>query len=87
MAPPNFIFGYSDNSYMVAKLFFKYMANVFEPWLSKGNITRPVLLYMDGHLSHITLPLSKFCADKRIILIALHANTTHIMQPLDVDLF
>ena len=33
------------------------------------------------------LHLSQFCSEHQIILIALHANATHIIQPLDVALF
>ena len=75
--------------------FLEYMANVFEPWLTKKKkkkkkkekIKRPVIMYIDGHCSHMTLHLSKFCSEHQIILIALHPNATHISQPLDVSLF
>lgn len=90
MAPKDFAFGYSekiDYGWMTAKIFFEYIANVFEPWLTKMKIKHPVLLYMDGHSSHMTLHLSKFCSDNEIVLLALHANATHILQPLDVAFF
>lgn len=53
----------------------------------KKKIKFPVILYLDGHKSHITLPLSKFCREKQIILIALYPNATHVIQPLDVAFF
>lgn len=86
-APLNFSFGFTENGWMVAKLFFEYIANIFEPWLTEHNILRPVILYVDGHVSHLTLHLSKFCSEKQIIIIALPPNATHIMQPLDVGFF
>lgn len=33
------------------------------------------------------MPLSKFCSENKIILVALNPNATHILQPLDVALF
>lgn len=44
-------------------------------------------MYIDGHSSHITLPLSEFCCEKKIILVVLCPNSTHILQPMDVCLF
>ncbi|KAJ8914047.1 hypothetical protein NQ315_017566 [Exocentrus adspersus] len=41
----------------------------------------------DGHKSHMTLPLSRFCKQQDIILYALPPNTTHILQPADVSVF
>ncbi|XP_051166325.1 uncharacterized protein LOC127284737 [Leptopilina boulardi] len=87
MAPADYAFGYSKTGWMLSKNFYEYIANVYEPWLTKNNIQRPVIMFIDGHASHITLYLSKFCSEKQIVLIALHPNATHIMQPLDVSLF
>ncbi|XP_050518220.1 uncharacterized protein LOC114332802 isoform X3 [Diabrotica virgifera virgifera] len=42
---------------------------------------------MDGHSSHLSLPLSEFCRDNDIVLIALLPNSTHILQPMDVAVF
>lgn len=87
VAPDNYSFGYSENGWMTSKNFYEYIANVFYPWLESSGIELPIILYIDGHSSHITLPLSEFCHEKQIILIALYPNSTHILQPLDVSLF
>lgn len=42
---------------------------------------------MDGHSSHVSLPLSKFCHKNGIELIALYPNATHVLQPMDVAVF
>lgn len=42
---------------------------------------------MDGHSSHISLPLSRFCKEQGIELVALYPNATHILQPMDVAVF
>ncbi|XP_057340983.1 uncharacterized protein LOC130678024 [Microplitis mediator] len=87
MGPSNFSFGYSDNGWMTAKNFYEYITNVFFPWVLVSNIELPIILYIDGLSSHVTLPLSKFCSENKIILVALCPNATHILQPLEVVLF
>ncbi|XP_011858222.1 PREDICTED: uncharacterized protein LOC105555789 [Vollenhovia emeryi] len=72
---------------MTSKSFYEYIANVFYPWLLSHKIKLPVILYVDGHSSHLTMPLSEFCRDKGIEVIALPPNATHILQPLDVGFF
>ena len=42
---------------------------------------------MDGHSSHISLPLSTFCMNHGIELMALFPNATHLIQPMDVPVF
>lgn len=59
----------------------------FLPFLLKSEIQRPVILFLDGHMSHYSLHLSKFCREQKIILISLYPNSTHIIQPLDVAVF
>lgn len=53
----------------------------------KNDITFPDILFVDGHRSHLTPALSNFCSEKKIVLIALYPNATHMLQPLDVALF
>ncbi|XP_030747745.1 jerky protein homolog-like [Sitophilus oryzae] len=86
-APKHWGLGRSDNGWMTGETFFEYIANVFYKWLTENNISFPVLLFVDGHSSHLTLTLSKFCSEKKIILVALYPNATHIIQPLDVAFF
>ncbi len=84
-ANPDWSIGKTPNGWMTCQSFFEYVANVFEPYI-KG-IQKPVILFLDGHRSHISLQLSQFCLEKQIILISLPPNATHIMQPLDVCFF
>ncbi|KYQ50352.1 hypothetical protein ALC60_10553, partial [Trachymyrmex zeteki] len=48
-------------------------------WLTENNIERPVILYVDGHCSHLTLPVADFCTEYNIELIALYPNA-HIFR-------
>ena len=43
---------------------YDYTSQVFEPWLIQSNIPRPVLVYADGHKSHLSLEVAEFCTSK-----------------------
>lgn len=43
----------------------------------------PVLLLLDGHCSHKTLPVINFCRENHIHLMSSPPHTTHKLQPLD----
>lgn len=46
-----------------------------------------MVLFVDGHKSHLSLELADFCSQNQIILYCLPPNSTHIMQPCDVAIF
>lgn len=85
--PDGWSIGRSDSGWMVSSTFYEYMANVFYLWLLENNIDFPVILFLDGHKSHLSLELCTFCIEKQIILYCLPPNSTHIMQPCDVSIF
>ena len=85
--PSEWGLGISDHGWMTTETFYEYVSNVFYPWLLKNQIEFPVILYLDGHSSHVTLPLVKFCREKKLKIISLYSNATHILQPLDIALF
>ncbi|CAH1989647.1 unnamed protein product [Acanthoscelides obtectus] len=49
--------------------------------------TFPIVLFLDGHKSHLTYELSLLCNDLNIEVIALLPNATRILQPCDVVVF
>ena len=51
--------------------FFEFISNNFYQWLVSNNIKFPIVLYVDGYSSHLTLLLLKFCRSIQIELIAL----------------
>lgn len=77
----------SPNGWMTSETFFEYIINIFHPWLTKEGIPLPIILCVDGHVSHLTLSLSEFCGKSGIVLIALLPNATHILQPIDIEVF
>ena len=50
-------------------------------------IPKPVILFLDGHSSHLGLEASKYCWDHQIILYCFLPNAIHILQPFDVGIF
>lgn len=85
--PPQWGVGRSENGWMTGETFYEYVANIFHPWLVTNKIEMPVILFVDGHTSHLTMAVSEFCGKNEIVLISFIANATHILQPLDVAVF
>jgi hypothetical protein len=77
----------SDSGWMTAEVFYEYVANVFHPYLLEQGVPLPIILFVDGHKSHITYDLSVLCKRLQIELIALYPNSTRILQPADVAAF
>lgn len=46
-----------------------------------------MILVLDGYGGHIQLEFLQFMKDNRIVVIALPAHTSHVLQPLDVTVF
>lgn len=86
-APPQWGIGKTKNGWMTAESFYGYFFNVFHPFLVSKGYALPVIVFLDGHSSHLSLHLSKFCRENGIIIVCLFPNTTHILQPLDVAVF
>lgn len=72
---------------MKSELFFEYIGNVFNPYLEQNQIKKPVVLFVDGHTTHLTFELSELCSRLQIVLICLYPNATRILQPADVAAF
>lgn len=86
-APKGWGLGRSENGWMTGETFYEYIANIFYPWVVEVDIDFPILLFVDGHSSHLTMSLSEFCRERNIVLISLYPNATHLLQPLDVAVF
>lgn len=85
--PKNWGAGHSDNGWMKAELFYEYIANVLYPHLKENNVIFPILLFVDGHTTHLTYKLSQLCNKLQIVLICLYPNATRVLQPADVAAF
>jgi hypothetical protein len=83
----NWCFGKSDTGWMTCRVFYEFIANWFHPYLKSNNVEFPVIVFLDGHVTHLSLPLSEFCKKNQIIVVCLCPNCTHFLQVLDVAFF
>ncbi|XP_060560718.1 uncharacterized protein LOC132720575 [Ruditapes philippinarum] len=79
--PGSWLFSSSDSGYMDTELFLQWFVKAFVPNCGKE---RPVILLMDNHESHISLPLVEAARKENVVLVGLPSHTTHYLQPLDV---
>lgn len=50
----------------------------------ENHITVSVILFVDGHMTHVRIEVSELCGRLNIHLIALYLNATRILQRADV---
>lgn len=87
MLPEGWAAGRTQSGWMNRDTFYEYLRDVFVPWLQNQEAELPVILFVDGHKSHVSHLSMEVCKKSGIILICLPANTTQITQPLDVCFF
>ena len=85
--PDEFSIGRSDSGWMKAEIFYDFIGNAFVLWLAEHEIEKPIILFVDGHRTHMSMQVSMLCEDNGIILYLLPPNCTHILQPADVGPF
>ena len=82
--PDDALYAKSDSGWIDSELFLSWMNKAF---LKHCGSQRPVLLFVDGHASHITLDVIDVAKENDVILFCLPPHTTHALQPLDVSVF
>lgn len=77
----------SESGWINGEVFFEYFENIFYKWVQNQNIAFPIIVFIDGHKSHMAYHLSEFCSKNKVVLVSLPPNCTHVIQPLDVAVF
>lgn len=85
--PPGWGIGLSDTGWMKIDVMSDYIENVLHPYLKNIGTIFPVILFLDGHCTHLSYKLSSLCVKLQIIVVCLYPNATRIMQPADVAAF
>ncbi|XP_057314858.1 uncharacterized protein LOC130656038 [Hydractinia symbiolongicarpus] len=75
---PNTFYAVTPNGWMNTITF----ADWFDKF-SDQNAARPMLLFYDGHMSHISIPVIQKALDQNILLLKFPPHVTDILQPLD----
>ena len=86
---------YYQNIYSVSNSTNGYMTELLgEAWIKKFDAATasvasdgPCLLHIDGHCSHVNIPLLEYAVAANIIVFGYPPHTTHLLQGLDVVLF
>ena len=81
---PGTMYGLSGSGRMDSELFDQWFRKHF---LMYAPPARPLLLLLDGHLSHFQPSFIQKAAAEEVIIFCLSPHTTHIAQPLDNGIF
>lgn len=65
----------------------EWFKQIFHSYTQKNQKAKYRLLIVDGHASHITAEVIRFCQEKNTILAYLPPHTTHLLQSLNVSFF
>ncbi|GFO16080.1 tigger transposable element-derived protein 6-like protein [Plakobranchus ocellatus] len=82
---PEAHFAKSGNGWIDSEIFAKWLSTGFVP--AVAHLQKPVLLFADGHSTHLTLAIHEICKEHNIILYQLPSHSSHIVQPLDLTSF
>jgi len=85
---PNTKFAYSRNGWTDDELALEWLDTLTSiPGIGRVVPGATHLLILNGHYSHITLEFCQYAIENNIELLCFPSHTTHLLQPLDVDLF
>ena len=85
--PLGTLYGMSKSGWMESSNFLSWFEKLFLPSVQHLLLEAPVVLFVDGHNSHLSLSLVRTAIEKRVHLMCLPPHTTHILQPLDVGVY
>jgi hypothetical protein len=80
-----FMYNTSQSGWMEESTFFEWMDRMFIPRVSK--IVGPIILFLDGHNSHISVRIIDLAIKNNITIICIPPHTSHALQPLDVGVY
>ncbi|GFS20955.1 tigger transposable element-derived protein 6-like protein [Elysia marginata] len=79
---PEATYAKTKNGWIDGKVFFTWMTETFVP--ATAGLQKPVILFVNGHASHISLDIHNLCKEHDIFYYTLPAHASHILQPLDL---
>ena len=85
--PAGTLFGVSDSGWMERANFLDWFKKLFLPAIQHLGSTPGVVLFVDGHHSHLSLDLLELAKKSGVHLVCFPPHLTHILQPLDVTVY
>ena len=86
--PANAVYNTSSLGWMETQQFFEWFSEVFIKHTRKVlNLMGPLVLFLDGHLSHISIDLVDLAIENNVHIICLPPHSSHAWQPLDVGVY
>ena len=85
--PSACLYSVSDSGWMESANFLQWFEKQFVPAVQHLCSKFPVILFFDGHQSHMSLALIEMARANSIHLVCFPPHCTHIIQPLDVSVF
>ena len=80
------VYRMTKSGWMDTESFLAYLYQIVE-FAKENDIVFPIILFVDGHSTHMSLTAAEFCRDNQVVHYCLVPNATHLMQPLDVGFF
>lgn len=85
--PAGSLYGVSDSGWMERANFLDWFKKLFLPAIEHLATSPGVVLFVDGHHSHLSLELIELAKEKCVHLVCFPPHLTHILQPLDVSVY
>lgn len=85
--PAGAAYSTSESGWMEKENFLSWFEKCFLPAVQSLLLTGHVVLFVDGHHSHLSISLVKLARENNVELICLPPHMTHILQPLDVGVY
>ena len=85
--PAGCMYSVSDSGWMESANFFQWFQKMFLPAIRHLTATAPVVLFFDGHHSHLSIRLIELARSNNVHLVCFPPHSTHLIQPLDVGVF
>lgn len=86
--PPGTKYAVTQSGWMEDYVFENWLQDSFVPYkIQEVGNEQPVVLFIDGHASHLTYKIVACAKEYNIILICFPPNSSHALQPFDVGYF
>ena len=82
--PDEWSFVCTDSGYINSAIFLSWFQDCFAKQIGRS---RPVVVIMDNHTSHLSTELIDYAKSENIELLCLPAHSIHLLQPLDVGFY